>query len=260
MCLNLHVGSSDRVPTHFENSFEKLKRHEVLCYTPAMGANDVLNQVEKQWDDQVEYAETLRDRRKQFTAMLVVAVGLGAFRVDLHVDPDQIVSISNPTMRWWLKLCVIISGISFASGAFYLFRSGHKSEKSPRRASELLEFTDEEIIEIMNQPDGSSVSVGLRVWKTRLAVLQLSAGNRRISDNIKKGSAFVAAGYALLAVCATLYVLGRNPGINTLSETVDTEGGIADVYNNEETIKQTEGQSPDPISTRHFNRECEISD
>lgn len=199
-----------------------------------MSAKDALEQCRHVWDDEIDYAETLRDRRKLFTGALVIAAGLGVFRIDLHVDEGQIRTISSDVALLALKVFVVAAGLLFATGAYFLFRSSKRKGddvSAPRRASELLELSDDEV-DLMCKPGTQDpAAIRLRIEKLRVATLRLAAANRRISENIKTGASLIALGYACLTVCAGIYTLGRDDGAGGSEEVLKETGGMDDGCN-----------------------------
>ncbi len=175
-----------------------------------MAAQDVLDHVRMRWDDEVEYAETLRQRRKVFMTALALVVGIGIFQIDFHVSPDEVVAISNPWYRVGVKLILLTAVGLFVVGAFWLFRSGRNPDSTVSRASELLELDDPEVRSMVASEQANDPSTIIRIKKFKLATLSLEASNRRVSRNLRRGSFLIGMGYLCLILAVGVYTLTRD--------------------------------------------------
>lgn len=174
-----------------------------------MSCKEAFHICEYRWKDEVEYAETLRDRRKLWTTLLVVAVGLGVFRMDLHVDPEHVPVIRNIAVVWFIKLSVAAALAFFFFGAIHLFSSGQKDNVASKRASELLELNDLEL-DGLAQADDEEISTWFMIEKLRAATDKLHDANRRVSRKLKFAGVLILVGYGLLTINAVVYTLGRS--------------------------------------------------
>lgn len=197
-----------------------------------MAVQEAYEICEYRWKDEVEYAETLRERRKLLTTVMIVAIGLGMFRVDMYIDPSEVSAITNPAVKNFMKICVILAVFSYFVGSIYLFKGSQNGEDAPRRASELLELSDEEVDNLSQQENNLSVS--LKTEKLRAATLSLSGANRRVSKNLKLAGFLIGMGYAFLTVNALAYTLFRVDGTRSLERSFNLDEG----KHNEHTIEQ----------------------
>jgi hypothetical protein len=73
------------------------------------------------WEDEVAYAETLRDKRKTYSTGLVILAGLGIFRLAWTRKPDEVPAIDSDATRLILK-CVLTFALGcFLLSAYFLF-------------------------------------------------------------------------------------------------------------------------------------------
>jgi hypothetical protein len=72
------------------------------------------------WSDQVEYASTLRDKRRTYAAGLALLAGFGVFRVSFN-EPAGEVAALMPWASVVLRIVVIFAGIAFLIATVYLF-------------------------------------------------------------------------------------------------------------------------------------------
>ena len=172
-----------------------------------MGCKEAYEICQHRWQDEVDYAETLRERRKLYTTLLVVAVSFGVFRIDLYVDPNHVAVINHPAAIWFMKICTIGASVPLFISVIWLYSSGQKDENTPKRASEYLELSAEEIDQLIIEEE--DVSMRFKIERLRRATLELSDGNRRISSNLKLAAVLIGSGYALLTIHLVAYILFR---------------------------------------------------
>ncbi len=72
------------------------------------------------WNDQVGYANTLQERKKFGAGLLILLIGVGAFRLQLTRSPDDISSLSPMGMAsvvWCLRVALVLS----VCGAYWIY-------------------------------------------------------------------------------------------------------------------------------------------
>lgn len=72
------------------------------------------------WQDQVEHAQSLRDRRKIYAGLLTVLVGFGFFRVQLFRSKDAVPTV-DPGSLVAIKWIATFSLVCLLIGAYWLF-------------------------------------------------------------------------------------------------------------------------------------------
>ncbi|HBS29626.1 MAG TPA: hypothetical protein DEB06_09305 [Phycisphaerales bacterium] len=73
------------------------------------------------WDDQVEYAQTLRDKRKTYSTGLLVIAGLGLFRLEWYRHAHLVPVISSPWVDVTLRLLLTMVAVVFVMAAYFMY-------------------------------------------------------------------------------------------------------------------------------------------
>ncbi len=203
----------------------------------------VYEQVKMQWDDQVEYAETLRDRRKTGSSLLAVLVGIGIVRFQLYVKKDETLVLAGAGL-YLLRVLMTMSSSCFIFGAYFLFVERSicrrrtwqladwilrrityfyrlarvldpaetaaitvKPTKVPpqrERASKILVPDDEELEKWEAVSEVEVIQE--RTWRLQQAYRSLEGQNRTVSGRIRNGVIILFAGFVLAFVAFLVYI------------------------------------------------------
>ncbi len=170
----------------------------------------------------MRYADTLRSRRNLFTTGLALVAGLGVFRLDPLISPDQVFAVPDPRVRLALNLIILVALVLFVLGAYTLYTRGRPSKdelvsmskatgvpledlrrvRIPR-ASDYLAFTQEEE-EALIASEGATCWL-IRTRKLQNAIDGLAASNARVSNRIAKAGVLIASGYLALVLAVITY-------------------------------------------------------
>lgn len=88
-------------------------------------AKQGLEQIELLWNDQVRFADELRDKRRTYTAVLVLLGGLGVFRISPFRDPVA-VPVLSPELNRVVAVIVGLALSLFLIGAYLLYTDRSK--------------------------------------------------------------------------------------------------------------------------------------
>ncbi|MCP3906188.1 MAG: hypothetical protein GY715_21395 [Planctomycetes bacterium] len=201
------------------------------------------------WDDQVALADTLREKRKVISTLLVLLIGLGIFKLQFHRPPGHELVVSDRTLVVLTSL-LIPATLCFLLGAYFLFterplirRFSHWLRHFVRRNAVALfrkarADTPQEYDAIHPEdpppspwPSGRAVSATLdddeavedlfhfdyrelievRSLRLRAAYQDLRRKNKRVSDRLKSATAALLIGYVFVfgAICVYLVALGQ---------------------------------------------------
>ncbi|MFN4841013.1 MAG: hypothetical protein ACK48N_09935 [Planctomyces sp.] len=165
------------------------------------------------WSDQVDYASTLRDKRRTYAAGLALLAGFGVFRISFN-EPAGEITTMVPWASVVLRIIVILAGIAFLVATIYLFTERGLFARG-QKASENL-GAGERAISLASIPrsavDRVLAAETTLVWryrdaKLRAAILALSTRNRRVSRRIDLGVFWMIAGYSLVLFAFMWYTL-----------------------------------------------------
>ncbi len=81
----------------------------------------VYEQIRMLWDDQVAYAESLREGRKTMSSLLLVMVGIGIFRMELFREPGSTVPTVSEGALLGIRVCFTVAIMSFLLAAYFMF-------------------------------------------------------------------------------------------------------------------------------------------
>lgn len=185
--------------------------------TPAdllASATSLHDQAQYLLDDEVSYATSLRDARRTLSGLLVLAVGVGVFRLELFRAPGEILVLpmwSAWTVRGLFSLAFVF--VLFAAYFIYTERDI------------TVELADDTAIDDPPRPKGSALSVlylkeevlnqffakspievmRMRTEGLRLAYIRLKDRNRRVRRRTAKGVLWAIAALVLVAVAIVMY-------------------------------------------------------
>ncbi len=192
-----------------------------------MSAKDVYEHTRDAWQDEIEYAETLRGRRNIFSTGLMVITGLGVFQLSPFIDEDKEFVIQNPSVRWLITILILLALTLVVVGAYRLYTSGPRSMEEReieesleqedgnepmkiRRASELLQLRPDEEEAMVVSEGGGDAAWMMRAKKLQLSVSVLKAANRRVSNRIKSAGVLISLGFLALVAAVAVYTVGIN--------------------------------------------------
>lgn len=205
----------------------------------------VFDHVKLIWDDQVDYAATLREKRRNTSTLLAILIGLGVFRLEIHQKPAGALIMTGMQLslfRWALLVAVICFafGIYFLyterpnarrlvhwilhtaiRWAHYLFRkafaaSTHerasvKREAPPEspwptgRAIAAMLRDDEHLQDWFQLSEDSLIRT--RTERLRAAYLRLVAQNKRVAVRLRASVVCLLLGYLAIFVVFVLYIM-----------------------------------------------------
>lgn len=200
-----------------------------------MSAKDLYEHIDRSWDEESQYAETLRSRRNVLGSAFVVATGFGAFQLTPLMSADATHAVTIAWIRWTVTAMLIAAMVTFLIAGYLLFVRGEESATerkirkqahdiygrsfSIRRASEYWTLSPEEEAAIMASAPPGEGSIGradseigwtIRAKKMEFGLRYLSAANRRVSNRIKAGWFWVATGFILLVLAIAFQSVGIN--------------------------------------------------
>lgn len=79
-----------------------------------------LSQCQQAWDDAVDHARSLTEKRKLYATILAVLAGLGLFRVQFSVAPNEIPAM-GPLTAWTARSCLLTAMGLTVVGVYFLF-------------------------------------------------------------------------------------------------------------------------------------------
>ncbi|MFA6043568.1 MAG: hypothetical protein WC718_01165 [Phycisphaerales bacterium] len=186
------------------------------------------------WDDQVAYADTLRDKRKLYSAGIAVLFGFGTFRLAWYRNLNEV-----PIVRDWLVfgllqfLLVLVMAIALAA-AYFLYTEGSMIRLWAARRFPALRLHERWPFRQFQSTWGSmadhddrgraisAIDMGVaeserwidapqdevwtdRAWKLRDAYEDLLTANNRVNARIKTSVALLVTSYAILFVAVCVY-------------------------------------------------------
>jgi hypothetical protein len=196
------------------------------------------------WEDEVAFAETLRDKRRTYSTGLVILVGLGVFRLAWTKDPSHVPALDSWAVRQVLKGIVGLALLCFLASAYFMYSErptvsaaiaarwgwmgkvmggikkalGFRDEIArPEMGAALkglggrgparlaLTLRQERLEQIREAP--TSAVWRYRQWKLALACQRLAMANSRVNHRIEFGVLAMLAGYVLLAAAFMVYNL-----------------------------------------------------
>ncbi|MBO6740281.1 MAG: hypothetical protein JJ916_10510 [Phycisphaerales bacterium] len=169
-------------------------------------ATKVCNEISQlRWDDEVEYAETLRDRRKMYTTLLALIVGLGVFKIELYADP-KFIQVKPDITIGFVKTFIFFAVICLITSVHYLFKGGtirKASGYTKTRASEYADISNDEVKALHQGEIHPESALMLKTQLRRLATYELAQANRTVSEHLKMGAFWLGATFLCL-VLATM--------------------------------------------------------
>lgn len=204
-------------------------------------AERVYSHMKVLWDDQVELAETLRERRKAMISVLAIVVGLGVFRAGV-ADFSRPLALAG--WKWDTSRMLITEAVAFFLVGTYLlcsdrqriryrlfrlwlvFQAIRKHFKNVRAESDAVKraalrpdcpalpprhphraikaiLPSPRLQERLQQADPLTV-LYVQTAHLRNAYLDLERANNRVHERIREGSALVCAGYVAIAIALVL--------------------------------------------------------
>lgn len=161
------------------------------------------------WQDEIEYAETLRERRKLYTTLLILIVGLGVFRIELYGDPSDLRVVPGWTV-WCVKACIILAMPCLFLSVRKLFKGGSvkkSSDYTKTRASEFIDLSQDEVEALHQGEIHPESALMLKTLRIREATEHLAAANRAVSENLKAGAFRLFLSCLLLMTAVLLYTI-----------------------------------------------------
>ncbi|MCL4741490.1 MAG: hypothetical protein KJZ54_04730 [Phycisphaerales bacterium] len=83
-------------------------------------AHQVYQHVRLLWEEEAAFAKDLVDKRKTFSTILTILVGLGLFRVQLYRRADEVM-VLGPCAALAIKILSVIALVFFALGVWWLY-------------------------------------------------------------------------------------------------------------------------------------------
>ncbi|HRQ73585.1 MAG TPA: hypothetical protein PLU35_11205 [Phycisphaerales bacterium] len=83
-------------------------------------ANQVYQHVRLLWEEEAAFAEDLVEKRKTFSTILTILVGLGLFRVQLYRRADEVM-VLGPWAALIIKVLAVVALSFFALGVWWLY-------------------------------------------------------------------------------------------------------------------------------------------
>lgn len=196
----------------------------------------LFEQARLQWQDQVSYAETIRDKRRLYATFVALVAGLGLFRIQWFRGATEVPVVSG----WaWQVLVGLLTGALLLLGGsvYYLFtersvvrlrvagasrRRGLRWVRRPAfvrgqlvralraargrgRAVDALDFdmrTAEEVLEL-----GLEEAWLWRTFMLKLAHDELVRANVRVNRRVARGVLLMAVAYGFLAGALWWYMI-----------------------------------------------------
>lgn len=197
------------------------------------------------WEDQVDYAQTLRVKRQTYSTALVVVAGLGLFKLEWFRHRDSVPTL-GVAGQWVVVGLLVVALIAFFFGAYALFterailrprlarmiglgdaakgwlpRFGWsvegedslvKRDSLSERAIAALTLSaeEQELVTDASPEDGWRV----RTQRLRLAYERLTLANRRVGQRINLGLLFIFVRYFVVALTIISYgfMVARSTG------------------------------------------------
>jgi len=173
-------------------------------------------------DDEIGYAESLRSARKTIGGLLVIAIGVGLFQMDLFGAEGERLLVP-PAALWSIRLLLTAAVVLLAWGAYLLYSERPLKAPKPRRDSgskpdrpgdlfeggkstAALAVLDIDQSHLETLQDASPIMV-LRV-KTillRRAYSRLARANRRVRYRLESGKHLIFAGFLLILIAFLVY-------------------------------------------------------
>lgn len=195
------------------------------------------------WDNQVDCAKDLTEKRKNLSAMMAILLGLGLFRLQLFRRQDEVLAVPG-----WAASCVLASSVlamlAFTIGGYllytqrpncrrsmlwlywearrwvaYLIKLARANKDSPAAtlgphpptlwpAGRVLDLTlpdDEDLNDWFLQPP--LVVIQTRTQRLRNAYITLRARNNRVAKRLREALFFLFAGFFMVFVALGMYLL-----------------------------------------------------
>lgn len=186
------------------------------------------------WDDPVAYADTLRDKRKLYSAGIAVLFGFGTFRLAWYRNLNEVPIVQNWLVFGLLQfLLILVMAVALAAAYFlyaegsiirlwaaHRFRSLRLHERWPFRQFQstwgsmadhddrgrAISAIDMGVAESERWIDAPQDEVWTdRAWKLRDAYEDLLTANNRVNARIKTSVALLVTSYAILFVSVCVY-------------------------------------------------------
>ncbi len=186
------------------------------------------------WREQVDYAQVLREKRKLYTAALVVFGSVGLFRLALR-QPENLVPVVPSWADWVIRVLGVCSLVSMIASALYLYTErpvvravlSHVSKRllekadqqaqdwglppfkeafrAAGRASDVLQLDDDTVEMLLNAPEHE-------VWLMRrdrlvFAYERLRWANTRVNARIRIGVVFLGVAFLLILASVCIFLL-----------------------------------------------------
>lgn len=81
----------------------------------------VYEQIRMLWDDQVAYAQSLREGRRTMSSLLLVIVGIGIFRMELFRAPEATVPTVGEGALLGIRVCFTVAIVCFLLAAYFMY-------------------------------------------------------------------------------------------------------------------------------------------
>lgn len=196
------------------------------------------------WEDQVEFAKTLVERRRVLSTVLAVIVGLGIFRIDLfRSSGDKLVVCEESLLA--IRASLTLSCLFFGLGGYLLFSQNstgrrfvvwgfrsvkayfsmiYRKSRAPSREEqdkqkmELVEFPSTKIsrasVAMWASPETSEEWASLdersakivRLERLRAASLELGRRNERVAGRLRESLICLCLGFFFVFVALLSYL------------------------------------------------------
>lgn len=172
------------------------------------------DQIEYLLDDQVSYADSLRDSRRTAGGLLLLVIGIGIFRFDLF-RPESHVLVVPVWSAWVIRAFVALALLAFLAGAYFIYseRAFHhefrKKTKGSGGALSVL-YLRQKVLDDFRGKQSPTETMKMKTDGLRLAYTRLRDANRRVRQRIAIGTLLLFLGLGCLSVAFGLYTFTVN--------------------------------------------------
>lgn len=191
-----------------------------------MGAQHVFEQTQLRWDQEVEYAETLRTRRKLYSAALALVTGLGVFQLNTYKPDEAEFAVHAVEARILIALLGLLALSLFLVGAYHLSTRGamSKEEKGemsmmlgidldrfPRLARRLRVPRASRTLDLTGEAEDALIAADIdtgeliRAKSMEISTRLLVASNNRVSNRIRRAGFCIGLGYVTIATIIVIH-------------------------------------------------------
>ncbi|MFM9957685.1 MAG: hypothetical protein ACKVZJ_06395 [Phycisphaerales bacterium] len=162
-------------------------------------------------EDEISYANALRESRKTATTLIALMVGVGIFKLDLYRDPGQELAVP-PVAWWWIRACFCSALLGVLLGAYFIYTErgwdrefSQTSDGGKKGGALSILFLSPTVLKEYHEKGPIEV-MRMRTDGIRFAYSRLRDANRRVRKRIAIGTMLVILSLAFVLVGFVLYV------------------------------------------------------